>query len=489
MLSLLLCSTYASSAPRFTVVNGCDTETLWIANQGYAQNHLEPQMKKLEPGMEFTWDIPNEGLPSTRFWPLTGCNSSGICKVGQSVGGISGLPDCGATGCAPAVDSKFEATWGCTLKNPKDCVTTKQGKNLQGPDYFDVSLVDGFTLPYRVDFNGCTPPRRKDGKRVPYFNASKLDYLRMCPQVDNLGSVGDEDLVLFSPRHNHGVVGCLSPCSRLTVPNWEHPQYNFSTSSDQAKYYCCPAGSLGPGQQTPTKCMHGPVNNTNYVSNIHHFAPDVYAYAYDDGLGGYHCPSNTTYKMTYYCPPKGIEPTLKPTPAPTPAPPLPPSGDLTVFVNDCTGLQFPSFFPIEPVMILNVSSSEGTKNFKTNYGYGRDPVFSQTFTAKVRPPVKIFIDVQNDGFEGGDIGRSATTVTLADLQKSPYSISMRLQNNNIRGNENSCKITLSWAPPPTLPPGCSVCTNTFCCNPNTSPPQKCLNGKACCSCGSDSCQC
>ena len=330
-LLLLLQPTEAASsgdgAPRLIVKNGCDTEDIWIANQGFAQLHLSPQMKRLPPGHSISFAIPDEGWESARFWPMVGCNeSSGACSVGQSVGGVSGLPECASAGCAPAVDSKFEATFGCRLADPLQCGHTRQGKSLYGPDYFDVSLVDGFTLPYKVEFGGCEPPRRHDGKKVKEFDASRLDYYKMCPRFTDPDEAGGRplDLMLFSPLSGD-VVGCSSPCSRLTIPNWSLPPYNHSTSGDDAKWYCCPAGSLGPGQKTVDACMHGPANRTQYVDNIHEFAPDVYAYAYDDGLGGYNCPSNTTYTITFFCPPSGVSPTRAPTPSPPPPPAPTPS--------------------------------------------------------------------------------------------------------------------------------------------------------------------
>eukprot|EP01064_Diplonema_japonicum_P000156 TRINITY_DN1009_c3_g1_i1.p1 TRINITY_DN1009_c3_g1~~TRINITY_DN1009_c3_g1_i1.p1 ORF type:complete len:375 (+),score=25.86 TRINITY_DN1009_c3_g1_i1:103-1227(+) len=334
MLAVVTVSLSRPADKRLTVVNGCDTEPIWIANQGFAQNYVPPQMKKLDPGKKISYEIPNKGLESTRFWPLAGCNeTSGQCAIGQSVGSTSNLPPCGVGGCAPAIDSKFEVTWGCTLSE-KECGKNREGKSLFGPDYFDVSLVDGFSLPYKVNFGDCTPPRRSDGKKVHDFDATKLDYLRMCPFFNDT-NIGEKtlDLRLHSPRGD-GVVGCLSPCSRLTVPNWSSPALNYTTSSNQAKWYCCPAGSLGPGQQTPDKCESGPVNSTEYVANIHEFAPDVYAFAYDDGLGGYHCPANTSYTVTFHCPPVPAPGPPTP-PPPTPAPTAPPTPTPTC--QACTG--------------------------------------------------------------------------------------------------------------------------------------------------------
>eukprot|EP00662_Eupelagonemidae_sp_cell21_P030658 gene30658-37287_t len=151
---------------RLRIINGCETEPLWIANQGYKSAYLEPQMAKLNPGEAVGYRIPGEGLVSTRFWPLARCNDDGTCEIGQS----------------------FEATWGCPVGLRKTLAHTS--------DSFDVSLVDG------------------------------LDYMRDCPH-DNLGSGREDvDLRVINPQ-TQNVVGCTSPCGRLTFPNWQKIPYRF----------------------------------------------------------------------------------------------------------------------------------------------------------------------------------------------------------------------------------------------------------------------
>ena len=65
---------------RLRFKNGCTSEPIWIANQGYRSAFLEPQMAKLDPGQIVAFDIPTEGLVSTRFWPLARCGASGSSK-------------------------------------------------------------------------------------------------------------------------------------------------------------------------------------------------------------------------------------------------------------------------------------------------------------------------------------------------------------------------------------------------------------------------
>eukprot|EP01065_Artemidia_motanka_P021307 TRINITY_DN2547_c0_g3_i1.p1 TRINITY_DN2547_c0_g3~~TRINITY_DN2547_c0_g3_i1.p1 ORF type:complete len:451 (+),score=108.88 TRINITY_DN2547_c0_g3_i1:74-1426(+) len=311
---------------RLRLRNGCDKEPIWIANQGHRTAYLDPQMVKLLPGETVAFDIPKEGLASTRFWPLARCASDGTtCQIGGSVGSTNGLPPCDAVGCAPPVDSKFEATWGCKLSE-SECghiPAETGGGTLKGDDYFDVSLVDGFTLPYKLEFDGGCEPQNRLGKRVHSWSADQLNYMTMCPSSEDLDGKSGLDLRVYHPG-SRKVVGCSSPCSRLTIPNWQKTPYQFPNAGDDAKMYCCPAGSLGPGQETPRRCEEGPVATTKFVESVHCYAPDVYAYSYDDGVGNFRCPPTTVYTMTFFCPPDGGGPPISCTPAP-PTPPPPPA--------------------------------------------------------------------------------------------------------------------------------------------------------------------
>jgi len=95
---------------RLRFVNGCERDPLWIA--GFANGlPLFDKDVKLEPGASHVVPIPDGGLASSRFWPKWSCDASGqACAIGQSGGPGEA---CGTDGCAPPVDSKFEATFGC----------------------------------------------------------------------------------------------------------------------------------------------------------------------------------------------------------------------------------------------------------------------------------------------------------------------------------------------------------------------------------------
>ena len=76
----------------------------------------------------------SESVQATRFWPKYQCDSYGQnCAFGESGG--PDLP-CPASGCSPAIDSKLEATW----------------KDSNGLDWYNMSQVDGWTLPFDTTF-------------------------------------------------------------------------------------------------------------------------------------------------------------------------------------------------------------------------------------------------------------------------------------------------------------------------------------------------
>lgn len=83
---------------------------------------FEAQNLKILAGQSHTFTTP-DNLQATRYWPKMGCNDAGnMCTLGGSGGpslspavwcvrGPGELCD-PAAGCAPPVDTKFEATFG-----------------------------------------------------------------------------------------------------------------------------------------------------------------------------------------------------------------------------------------------------------------------------------------------------------------------------------------------------------------------------------------
>jgi Thaumatin family/Malectin domain len=127
--------------------------------------------------------------------------------------------------------------------------------NAGGTDYYDVSYVDGFDNPIGVEVSNasCVSP-----------NSCTDQPFTMCP---NDGELHGDD--------------CVSPCTATGNPE-----------------FCC-AGAFG----TPATCQPStwPAADAQYVTNIHTYCPDEYAYAYDDPVGLHTCPTGASYKITF-CP-------------------------------------------------------------------------------------------------------------------------------------------------------------------------------------------
>lgn len=251
-------------APHISVRNQCGFN-VWLAQ--LANSGFSPLSGSgidgtglLNPGQTGTFTIPDGGWGG-RFWPKTGCDSSGNnCEAGSS------SPPCPANGCEPPSDTKVEFFYFPL----SDTVDTP---------YYDVSLVDGYSLATRIT------PDRTGGSCVESTCAVSLN---SCPtnEIDGLG-----DLRVFV---NGKVVMCLSPCKR-----WNYPApYGMGQPEnvDPGLHMCCPTPPVSVDD-----CRNGDVVRTNYVNLIHSVCPSAYSYAYDD-LGGLHnCPAGTSFDVTF-CP-------------------------------------------------------------------------------------------------------------------------------------------------------------------------------------------
>lgn len=270
---------------RFRITNNCQY-TIWIQQQNMPAG--TPAVEELAAGASFDYDIPDEGLASTRFWPKTGCDSSGQnCAIGQSSN------PCPAVGCAPPVDSKMEATWGCTLADQSQCAITPQGNPI-GDTFYNSSAVDGFTLPFKVNV------QTGGGSNCVNLDCSNLK-LSECPTDENLSQgmsgtfpqFASETLEVLNPS-NSQTAGCFSPCLKFNYPTWGGLNMP-DNQSDPEVMYCCPTPPISSDQ-----CRAGPVPNTQYVALIHQACSGgVYGYAYDDGVGLHQCSPSTEIEMIF----------------------------------------------------------------------------------------------------------------------------------------------------------------------------------------------
>jgi hypothetical protein len=287
---------------RLRIVNGCD-QAMWVLSLvGEGGGELDgPNQRLLSTQGDYVdFDIPPTGLAATRFWPGFGCDDTGNdCAVGQS-GGPGNLGfTCPPEGCAPAIDSKFEGTFGCLPSiDPGACQDNPSAPGMKLPqtDGWDTSMVDGFTVPYEVELLDDCPGGPDNG----HIDCSMLTPAS-CPTSDDLSTNGqfpalaDVDLVARDPS-TQAVAGCYSPCGKLTYSNWGNAP-TYGPAAPEAEYYCCPTPPIDV-----EACRTGPVVDTDYVALIHDQCKQVYSYAYDDGIGNWSCPAGTRYRVTFYCP-------------------------------------------------------------------------------------------------------------------------------------------------------------------------------------------
>jgi hypothetical protein len=230
---------------RLRIVNRCG-ETIWIA----------PIEVELAPGGFHDVDIPDEGLASQRYWPKVGCNAAGDdCAIGENY--------------QPPIDSKFEATFAPIGSNDAT--------------FYNLSLVDGYTLPFSVRPVG-------DGAGSGSCVASDCTMLTVdaCPSAEDLGDGTIVDLRLDD-------LGCMSPCKAWNYP----PPYGLGQpeSEDPGLHLCCPAPF------TPEACRDAgdplSVVHTDYVALVHARCPTAYSYSYDDAAGLHACPASTGFELVF----------------------------------------------------------------------------------------------------------------------------------------------------------------------------------------------
>lgn len=273
---------------RLTIVNGCPTAPMWIAHIVAGVVGPDPQDVKILSGekWQFTTGKNGSGLAATRFWPKLGCDDGGNnCEVGRSGGPaescvkrVKGQPD-DYSACAPPVDTKFEATFAEPGSTVEDCV--------------DMSLVDGYSVPFKIEVSGGSCTRHL--KPFLGMDCSGLS-MEHCPSSEVLNGE-TVNLNAIDPKTGKQG-GCYSPCMRLTDDKWNGAT-GMAPDSSAAGPYCC-AGEWG----NPDSCKghKNGILKTEYLKTVRALCPAAYGYAYDDRTSTISCTSSTEYEVTFYCP-------------------------------------------------------------------------------------------------------------------------------------------------------------------------------------------
>ena len=216
----------------------------WIAHidAGGVGPDKEDVMIKPGESAQFHTGINGGGLSATRFWPKMGCDATGSnCTVGSSGGPGEGCvvrrpgKDDDYSNCAPPVDTKFEATFAAPGSGTQDCV--------------DMSLVDGYSLPFKMEVSGgkCT-------RHLQPFDGMDCSNLTvaLCPTAERLDNA-TQNLNAIDPKTGKQG-GCYSPCMKLTDDKWNPKGTAVAPDSSVAGQYCC-AGAWG----NPSSCNAGAI--------------------------------------------------------------------------------------------------------------------------------------------------------------------------------------------------------------------------------------
>lgn len=153
-----------------------------------------------------------------------------------------------------------------------------------------MSLVDGYTLPFKLETTGGNCSRMQE----PFeeMDCSGLS-LTECPVSETLAGK-TVSLHAVNPKTGK-VAGCFSPCMKLT--DNKYSSNPVAPDSKTAGPYCC-AGAFG----APQSCQAGPILKTEYLAAVRKSCPGAYGYAYDDKIATIACQVSTEYKLTFYCP-------------------------------------------------------------------------------------------------------------------------------------------------------------------------------------------
>ena len=137
--------------------------------------------------------------------------------------------------CAPPVDTKFEATFAAPGSGTQDCV--------------DMSLVDGYSLPFKMEVSGG-----KCIRHLQPFDGMDCSNLTMalCPTAERLDKM-TKNLNAIDPKTGKQG-GCYSPCMKLTDDKWNPNGTAVAPDSSVAGQYCC-AGAWG----NPSSCNAGAI--------------------------------------------------------------------------------------------------------------------------------------------------------------------------------------------------------------------------------------
>lgn len=362
------------SSERLTVVNNCGDDVWLIETPPGAVAAVQKQWDWFVPyatqtntlpnggvvaavplpaGSSKTFSVPDKGAPGGNFRFYMRCPQPG--GAGQPGGPFDprGCTIGSAAGDLASINTLFEPTFGCRSGSPgcafnpaapADACRTDPGPDTCPPlasgDNFDISTVDGYTLPMKVEASndggscnrlatdagmldlascpheddstlytsvasqqaliaGIDPATGKKGISLLSVDNSTADKpLRACAAVykwfesDTLGSPP-------SPVRESGA------CDPANGSFGSHCYYSGAGCDASDPATSCPNNS-GPQQKVgPKKDGSFAIQNTNWVQQLFAMGYRGYTWQYGDKVGDQSCNSSSTYKLTL-CPAGGV---------------------------------------------------------------------------------------------------------------------------------------------------------------------------------------
>lgn len=280
----------STSAHTFTFKNSCN-EPIWVGSFGQKGT---PSLNsggwelaaKGNSGDTFTIQVPVAN--SGRIWARTGCtfDANGLCK--------SGVNCCKTGGCLVSDNKTFGLKCTQTGVPPASLIEwTLDATSGYGPiDYYDSSMVDGWSVPTRMYPDSNFNPDPDPGMDSNFWCTSSG-----CGAVKPSCPKGYE--VTDSPN------SCYSPCQVATNMGQEETKYCCSCSMTDP--ITCPDPKCSGGYGcTPYHTPPYPAdmvcdpwssdlsrtwddNSKSYISTVHQTCPNVYAWQFDDSNSTYHC--------------------------------------------------------------------------------------------------------------------------------------------------------------------------------------------------------
>ncbi|KAE8098384.1 hypothetical protein FH972_016453 [Carpinus fangiana] len=235
-LTLAFLFIHGAHSATITITNNC-SYTIWPGDLTANQNPQLPNTGfELASLASTSLDIPN---PWTgRFWARTGCSTDGSGKFT----------------CATADYGSSQVSCNGKSAIPPTSLVEFDIALIDGQDFYDVSLVDGFNLPVSVTPQGGSGPCKS--------SSCPVDLNPTCPT----------DLQVKAS--DGSVIGCKTACIAFNQPQ-----------------HCCTGNYSSPETCPPT----------SYSQFFKERCPQAYSNAYDDQPGLFTCSGGPDYKIVF-CP-------------------------------------------------------------------------------------------------------------------------------------------------------------------------------------------